>query len=81
VTVAQETLLAKLGFLFGTNSPHAARTMMLKDLATLFRRLPPTAQREDYSAEIIDRNCFGKRAPDRDGRARGPFRPIVRGGK
>jgi hypothetical protein len=58
--MARENLLTKLGFRFGTNGPHAARTMMLDDLATLFTHLPATARREDYSAEVIDRNCLGK---------------------
>ena len=60
MTVAREGLLTKLGFRFGTNGPHAARTMMLDDLAMLFTHLPENAQREDYSAEVIDRNCLGK---------------------
>ena len=60
MTLVRESLLTKLGFRFGSNGPHAARTMMLDDLVALFARLPVTARREDYSAEIIDGNCLGK---------------------
>jgi hypothetical protein len=35
VTETKEQLLTKLGFRFGANGPHAARTMMLDDLRML----------------------------------------------
>ena len=60
MTKTNESLLAQLGFRFGANGPHAARTMMLDDLRLLFARLPVNASRADYLAEVVDNNLLGK---------------------
>ena len=44
---SQATLLSRLGFRFGINGPHAARTMMLDDLRVLFSHTTAAAKRED----------------------------------
>lgn len=56
----REQLLARLGFRFGTNGPHAARTMMLDDLRVLFANLPADASREHYAESVITQNVLGK---------------------
>lgn len=56
----KENLLSKLGFRFGTNGPHAARTMMLEDLRVLLNRLPADATREQYAEEVVGNNALGK---------------------
>lgn len=53
-------LLAQLGFRFGTNGPHAARTMMLGDLRLLMSHTSPQATRSDYAAAVVDANVLGK---------------------
>jgi len=60
VIPSKESYLSKLGFRFGTNGPHAARTMMLDDLRVLFAHLPPEATRADYVTEVIANNILGK---------------------
>jgi len=60
VTETKEQLLTKLGFRFGVNGPHAARTMMLDDLRELFRNLPQTASRDEYLKSIAIENVLGK---------------------
>jgi hypothetical protein len=60
VTDARLELLSRLGFRFGTNGPHAARTMMLDDVTRLFDHLPPEAVRGDYAREAVSQNCLGK---------------------
>ena len=57
---AREKLLAKLGFRFGTNGPHAARTMMLDDLQVLFAHLPAHATHADYAQAVFADNVLGK---------------------
>lgn len=57
VTASQESFLSKLGFRFGTNGPHAARTMMLDDLRVLFAHLPADATRADYITEVVTNNA------------------------
>ena len=57
---AKELLFSRLGFRFGTNGPHAARTMMLDDLRILFASLPVDATRADYADEVVVRNALGK---------------------
>ena len=56
----REHLLSKLGFRFGANGPHAARTMMLDDLRLLFAHLPPNASRADYAEQVLAQNVLGK---------------------
>jgi hypothetical protein len=60
LNIVQEQLLTKLGFRFGTNGPHAARTMMLEDLRILFQNVPATAEREDYKRAVLTDNMLGK---------------------
>ena len=56
----RETLLAQLGFRFGLNGPHAARTMMLDDLRVLLAHTAAGASRNDYAAAIVSENVLGK---------------------
>lgn len=60
MTVESQALLVQLGFRFGINGPHAARTMMLDDLSLLLAHTPPQATRADYVAAIVDSNVLGK---------------------
>ena len=60
MSAAKEQLLAKLGFRFGVNGPHAARTMMLDDLRVLFSHVPASAPRSDYAQAIFTDNILGK---------------------
>ena len=60
MTEAREHLLTKLGFRFGINGPHAARTMMLDDLRLLLAHTPPHATRADYAAAVVEHNVLGK---------------------
>lgn len=56
----RQELLSRLGFRFGRNGPHAARTMMLDDLRALLAHTPADATREDYVAAIVSDNLLGK---------------------
>lgn len=60
MTEQQEPLLARLGFRFGINGPHAARTMMLDDLRVLLSHTPANASRADYAGAIVAENVLGK---------------------
>ncbi len=60
MTKQREDLLAKLGFRFGMNGPHAARTMMLDDLRLLLGHTSANATREDYAAAVVIENVLGK---------------------
>jgi hypothetical protein len=60
VSPFQEELLTKLGFRFGLNGPHAARTMMLEDLQALFAHVPAGAPRAEYANQIVALNVLGK---------------------
>lgn len=60
MTVESQALLAQLGFRFGINGPHAARTMMLDDLRLLLAHTAPQATRADYVEAIVDGNVLGK---------------------
>lgn len=60
MTERQESLLTRLGFRFGINGPHAARTMMLEDLRLLMAHTPSHATRADYVAAVVDGNVLGK---------------------
>ena len=60
MTEKQEALLAQLGFRFGTNGPHAARTMMLEDLRLLLSHSSADAKRADYRVAIVADNVLGK---------------------
>lgn len=56
----RQALLAQLGFRFGINGPHAARTMMLDDLRVLFSHTAPDAERSDFVRAVVDDNVLGK---------------------
>ena len=60
MTVKRQALLAQLGFRFGINGPHAARTMMLDDLRLLLAHTSPQATRADYTSVVVDGNVLGK---------------------
>lgn len=60
MSIAKEQLLAKLGFRFGANGPHSARTMMLDDLQLLFSHVPANATRADYSQAVFTENILSK---------------------
>lgn len=60
MTAKRDALLTQLGFRFGINGPHAARTMMLDDLRTLFASTSSEATRRDFEAAIIEGNVLGK---------------------
>jgi hypothetical protein len=53
-------LLTQLGFRFGTNGPHAARTMMLDDLKVLFAAVPQEASEPEYAYQVTELNVLGK---------------------
>lgn len=52
--------LSQLGFRFGQNGPHAARTMMLDDLRSLLAHASPSSSRADFLASVVDSNVMGK---------------------
>lgn len=60
MTEHRQALLAQLGFRFGINGPHAARTMMLDDLRQLLAHTAPTASRSDYASAVVEGNALGK---------------------
>lgn len=60
MTQSSGALLSQLGFRFGTNGPHAARTMMLDDLRVLLAHMPVQATRADYVAAVVDGNVLAK---------------------
>lgn len=60
MTEVREQLLVKLGLRFGTNGPHAARTMMLDDLRILFAHLPANAAPANYARAVFTDNILGK---------------------
>ena len=60
MSVAKEQLLSKLGFRFGVNGPHGARTMMLDDLKVLFSHVPADGTRADYNHAVCAENILGK---------------------
>jgi hypothetical protein len=59
-TLPKTSVSSLLGFRTGPSGTHAARTMMLADLATLFEHTPADAAREDYAAAVVTRNVLGK---------------------
>lgn len=60
MTELRKQHLSKLGFRFGLNGPHAARTMMLDDLRLLLAHTSPQASRSDYMSAVVDGNVLGK---------------------
>lgn len=55
-----EVALQSLGFRFGLNGPHAARTMMLDELRLLLTHTEASSRRDDYVSAIVDANVLGK---------------------
>ena len=53
-------VLTQLGFKFGRNGAHSARTMMLPEVRELFGRVPPEASRGQYELEIVEHNAVVK---------------------
>ncbi len=60
MTEQRQELLTQLGFRFGMNGPHAARTMMLDDLCVLLAHTSPEATRADYTSAVVENNVLGK---------------------
>ena len=60
MTASKLDALQALGFRFGLNGPHAARTMMLDDLCALLEHTPAHATRADYVSAVVDDNVLGK---------------------
>jgi len=60
VSAAKEQLLAKLGFRFGSNGSHAARTMMFDDLQVLFNHVGIDAKRTGYAQAVLADNLLAK---------------------
>jgi hypothetical protein len=58
--VLSDKNLSKLGFRYGANGTHAARTMMLDELRILLDHTDAEASREQYAAVIVDDNILGK---------------------
>lgn len=59
-TEHRQARLARLGFRFGLNGPHAARTMMLDDLRLLLAHTAAAAERSDYVSAVVDANVLAK---------------------
>ena len=60
MTLSKEALLQALGFRFGINGTHAARTVMLDDLRLLLAHVPADAVRADYASAIVEANVLAK---------------------
>lgn len=60
MTPTREAALQALGFRFGINGPHAARTMMLDELRLLLGHTDPQTSRADCATAIVDGNVLGK---------------------
>jgi hypothetical protein len=60
MTDRRHDFLRQLGFRFGINGPHAARTMMLDDLRNLLAHTPVGASRQEYAGAIVTDNLLGK---------------------
>lgn len=56
--VLQNSALEALGFRFGTNGPHAARTMMLEELRLLMTHVDSQSERLDYASAIVEKNAL-----------------------
>lgn len=52
--------LTQIGFKFGKNGAHAARSMMIQELTQLLMSLPEQASLDEYRAKIIDANLLHK---------------------
>lgn len=56
----RQDLLTQLGFRFGANGSHAARTMMLDELQVLLAAVPQEAPESDYACQVKELNALGK---------------------
>ena len=55
-----QKMLLKFGFKFGRNGAHSSRTIMLKEVRSLFLTTQQTSTLEQYLSEIVDYNCLDK---------------------
>lgn len=55
-----EGLLKSLGFKFGINGVHAARTMMLVDLRKLLQHAPSSSTKQEYKSWVVEHNLLAK---------------------
>lgn len=62
VSNLNEAVLGKLGFSFGRNSVHAARTNMFEELELLLEAVPSPTDGKQLTNAIIEDNCLGKRS-------------------
>ena len=62
VSEKKKNNLLRFGFSFKKGSVHTKRTMMLKELTSLFDSVADEAKHESYISSIIDGNCLGKRS-------------------
>lgn len=59
-TIGPSPSTNRAGFRFGDKGTHSSRTLMLAELEALLAAVPGQADRADYAAAIIDKNCLGK---------------------
>lgn len=55
-----EQQLTQLGFKFGINGAHAARSMMLQELTQLLHGRPVNATKDDYKQDVVGFNVLHK---------------------
>lgn len=60
MTDVHQELMLKLGFRFGINGPHAARTMMLDELRILLGNVDRLATPAEYASAVLNDNVLGK---------------------
>jgi hypothetical protein len=58
--MADRQNLESLGFKFGKNGAHSARSMMIEELSLLLFSCPENANREDYEKDIVEFNILHK---------------------
>ncbi|SIR15462.1 hypothetical protein SAMN05421840_11013 [Shewanella morhuae] len=56
----QSEELVKIGFKFGKNGAHSARSMMIEELSTLLFSCPENSMRPDYERDIVEFNILHK---------------------
>ena len=52
--------LETFGFKFSSGGAHLSRTMMLRELASVFVNVPQGSSTDDYRAAILQKNVLGK---------------------
>lgn len=60
IPMVDEQSRSQLGFKFGLNGAHAARSMMLEELKLLFAGRPADAEVADYQRDIVEFNVLHK---------------------